>query len=349
MAKINHLDFLNLLCKNKSIIDEAYKRKKINFTPPSELVEIGFFQKVGKYYYINSTYINLIDTILKRAEIGDIAEDFDKELKRLSEYKKEYKEKKSAYLAEIIDKLLVKIYQGMQNRDSRLLSLIEKLEKEDNELDFLIKEANRIVSDIKEINEKNSLIYKEFQEFMEFEEFREFVSVALNGMTIFIENSILYLNRLSDFIIQTKRKREFNKKLSKIADMILNEDIRIDDYLTTKTFPFRQRISPFEDIEKINVKKAKKIVGNFKRKKEMKEIYIKNIDNEIIYIPDIKNIIQKIEGSEDIFETIINLIPKNDINESVRIFMHIINHYDEKIEYKDKFNSYNIRVVKWKN
>jgi hypothetical protein len=47
---MKHIELLNLICRNRKIIDEAYKQKKL-FSVPNELVEIGLFNKIGGKIY----------------------------------------------------------------------------------------------------------------------------------------------------------------------------------------------------------------------------------------------------------------------------------------------------------
>jgi len=153
---MKHIKLLNLLCKHRKILDEAYKQKKL-ISVPIELVNIGLFNKVGSFYYINEVYFNFVDTLLARADFSYVAEDFEKEIKILIELKEEFKLNKSIAIKDIIFLLLNKIYQGMKNRDKRVLALIEKLENDEvSELEFLIKEAKRILEDVSEIMQKRS-------------------------------------------------------------------------------------------------------------------------------------------------------------------------------------------------
>ncbi|WP_457565124.1 hypothetical protein, partial [Caminibacter sp.] len=79
---MRHIELLNLLCRYRKIIDEAYKHKKI-ISAPKELVQIGLFSKIGNFYYINEIYLNFVDTLLARADFSYVAEDFEKEIKKL--------------------------------------------------------------------------------------------------------------------------------------------------------------------------------------------------------------------------------------------------------------------------
>ena len=347
---MKHIEFLNLLCKNRKILDEGYKNKKL-ISVPDELLKIGLFNKVGEYFYINEAYLNFVDTFLARADFSYIAEDFDEEIKKILSLKEEYKLKKSSLISDIIFKLLNKIYQGMINRDKRVKALIENLEDDDkSELDFLIKEAKNILARISEIIEKNREIYIVFEDFLEFNEFEDFVKDILFDLISLNQNIDGYLKRLQEFISQTEKKRQFNQKLFKISNMILNEDNRIDNFLISKKFVYKQKIIPLADISYLNSNKLKNILGELKREKVVKKGKIKKIE-EVINLIDIKKLLEYVKGSEDIFKTILEYIGKLDkelINESVRVFVYILNHYDKYLEYEKEYNEFNVKVVKWK-
>jgi hypothetical protein len=348
---MKHIELLSLLCKNKKLLDEAYKQKRLLFVP-SELVEIGLFSKVGGYYYLNDVYLNFVDTLLARADFSYVAEDFDKELKKLLELKEDYRVSKNIYLKDAIFSLLNRIYQGMKNRDKKLLSLIENLEGDDvSELDVLIKEAKRILTSIEEIMQKNSQISKVFEEFEKFDEFGEFVGDALVDVIKLNQNIDLYLKRIKEFISQSEKKRKFNQKLNKVALMILKEDKRIDEFLASKRFVYKGKISPLVDTTYLNYQRAKEIIGSVKKEKSVKKISVKKDLKEVVELINLKELLDRVKGSEDIFKTIIEYIGKVDrelLNESVRVFVYILNEYDKELIYTDEFNEFNVRVVRWR-
>jgi len=346
---MKHIELLNLICKYKRIIDEGYKHKKL-LSVPDELFKVGIFNKIGGYFYINEAYLNFVDTFLIRADFSYIAEDFEEEIKKLISLKAEYSLKKTSFISELIFKLLNKIYQGMLNRDKRVKALIENLENDDNsELDFLIKEAKSILNRISEIIEKNKEIYIVFEEFLEYEEFSDFVKDILVDVIYLNQNIDSYLKRVSEFISQTERKRKFNQKLFKIANMILNEDIEIDKFLSSKRFIYKQKITPLPDLTYLDTNKIQKII-TLKKEKVIKKSKPKHIE-EVINLIDIKRLLKFIKESDDIFKSIIEYVGKVDrelLNESVRVFVYILNHYDKNLEYKKEYNEFNVRVVKWK-
>jgi hypothetical protein len=348
---MKHIELLNLLCRHKKLIDQAYKEKKL-LSVPFELEEIGLFNKIGGYYYLNEVYFNFIDTLLARADFSYVAEDFEKEIKKLLDIKNEYKITKSNYLRELIFKFLNKIYQGMKNRDKRLLGLIEKLENDEiSELDFLIKEAKHILSSVEEIMLKNEKIMEVFEGFLEYGEFRNYIKDILLDVIHLNQNIDNYLKRLREFISQTEKKRRFNQKLFKVAHLILNEDGIIENFLTTKRFVFKQKIEFVPDSAYVDYEKAKKIIGKFTKPKKIKKSHVKRDLQEVINLIDLKGLIDFIKGSDDIFKSIIKYIGKIDkelLNESVRVFVYILNQYDKQLNYTKKYNEYNIRVVKWK-
>jgi len=348
---MKHIELLNLLCRHRKLLDEAYKNRKLLSIPP-ELAEIGLFNKVGGYYYLNEIYYTFVDTLLARADFSYIAEDFEKELKKLIELKEEYKHNKTSYLRDLIFKLLNTIYQGMKNRDKRLLGLVEKLENDEvSELEFLIKEAKNILADVEEIMQKNESIVSVFEEVMKFPDFREFIKDVLLEVIYLNENVDSYLKRLREFISQTERKRVFNQKLNKIAHMIINEDAKIDNFLITKKFVFKRKIEYVPDSAYVNYDKVKEIVGKFTKERKIKHSHIKRDLQEVIALIDLKGLLHYVKGSEDLFKSIIEYVGKIDrelLNESVRVFVYILNHYDKEVVYTKDYNEFNVRVVKWK-
>jgi hypothetical protein len=186
---------------------------------------------------------------------------------------------------------------------------------------------------------------------LDFEDFREFIKDVLLDVIYLNQNIDSYLKRLREFISQTERKRRFNQKLFKIAHLILNEDNKIDDFLITKRFVFKQKIEPVADSAYIEYERVKKIIGKFSKEKKIKESQVKRELQEVINLIDLKGLLKYIQGSEDIFRSIIKYVGKIDkelLNESVRVFVYIINHYDKNLFYTKEYNEYNVRIVKWK-
>jgi len=317
----------------------------------NELVNIGLFSKVGGYYYLNEVYLNFVDTLLARADFSYIAEDFEEEVKKLLSLKEEYKLKSSKVIYELIIKLFNKIYQGMINRDKRVKALIENLENDsESELDFLISEAKNILARITEIMDKNEKIYLVFEGFLEFNEFSDFIKDILFELVLLNQNIDSYLKRLQEFIAQTEKKRRFNQKLFKLAADILNEKAEIDNFLMTKKFVYKQKIRYFPDSAYIDFSKIKKIIGEIKKEKVIKKSEVKTFE-EVINLIDIKKLIKYIDGSEDIFKSIIEYVGEIDrelLNESVRVFVYILNHFDKNLEYTKEYNQFNVKVVRWK-
>ena len=118
---MKHIELLNLICKHKKIFDEAYKNKKI-ISAPKELVQTGLFIKIDEYYYLNEIYINFANTLLARSEIDFIFEDFEKELKRVIEYKNEYFVTKNGFYLDFLYNLSNRIFQGMKNKIKKILN-----------------------------------------------------------------------------------------------------------------------------------------------------------------------------------------------------------------------------------
>jgi hypothetical protein len=346
---MKHIELLNLICKHKKIIDEAYRHKKL-LSVPGELVEIGLFSKIGGYYYLNEAYFNFVDTLLARADFAYVIEDFDKELKKLLELKQEWETTKNSYIKDLIFKMINRIYQGMKNRDKRVKALIDKLENDlVSDLDLLIKEARSILNSIEEIIIKNEDIVKVIEEFLH-TEFREFVSDVLLDIIHLNQNIDSYLKRIRDFISQTEKKRLFNQRLFKIARMILNEDSRIDEFLKDKKFVYKHKIEVVPDSTYIRYSRLKNILKDIGIKKKVKKSKVRKLE-EVIELINLKELLKTLKGSQDIFKSIIDYVGKVDkelLNESVRVFVYILNHYDKELIYTKEYNEFNVRIVKWR-
>jgi len=345
---MKHIELLNLLCRYKKIIDAGYKEKKL-ISVPKELVEVGIFNKIDNYYYINDLYLDFVNTLLARSDISYVFEDYEKELKRLIEYKEEYKVTKNSFYIDGMYKLVNKIFQGMQNRDKMILSLILGFERDNiSDIDILIKEAKRILEEIESLIDSNAKIVDVFEE-VKNTPLKEFIKDILVAVVKLNRNIEKYLIRLKEFIIQTEKKRQFNKKLYKIADMILKEDKKIDDFLVTKNFVFKEKIVVIPDV--VDYELVKRIIGRVSVKKEAKKTLPKKPIEEVIELIDIKKLVSNLDGSEDLFKSIINYIDKkNDklLSESIRVFVYVLNHYDKNIIYTKNYNEFNVRICKWK-
>jgi len=350
---VKHLELLNLLCRHRRVIDEAYKdpHRRVEMVPP-QLLEVGLFLKIGEYYYLNELYINFIDTLLARADLSYIATDFEKELNRLNQLKEEYQFRRRPFTQRLIFQLLNQIYQGMKNRDRRLGGLIENLERDQfSDLEFLLKEARKILEGIGEVMERDREIVAIFEEFMDFPEFREFIKDIFLDLLHLNRNIDGYLKRLREFISQTEKKRRFNRKLFKTAQMILNEDSRVEEFLTKKMFRIQKKMEYVPDIAYINYNRVKRIVGSLTRPRKVKKTTVKRELEEVISLIDLKTLLTKVQGSSDIFKSVVEHIGKIDrelLNESVRVFVYLLNHYDKELIYTPHYNEFNVRIVQWK-
>ena len=344
---MKHLEFLNLLCKYRKIINEGYIRSKL-ISIPNELEEVGLFKKIGNYYYLNDSYKNFVNTILQRVDFDYIVEDLEKEIKRVEFLKEEFFNTSSLFVLEQLKNMVLKIFQTIQNRDKSLNSVLNMLEKDNKaSLDFLIKEAKRIVNDI-EIASKNNIkiitIFDDLKSIPDLSSIIKDIKYDIVELNIRLDS---YLKRLKDFISQTERKRAFNQKLNRVALMILREDKKIDDILINKDFVVSKKIEVVADI--IDSKKVNKIF-NFTIQKEKKTSSKKRELKEVIELVDINKLIDFVKGSEDIYLSILEYLKfkKELLNESVRVFVYILNNYDKNLVYSKEYNKYGVRIVKWK-
>jgi len=345
---MKHIELLNLICRYKNVIDEGYRNKKLSFVD-EKLVEIGLFTRIGEFYYINDSYIEFVNTLLHRADLNYIIEDFSKEVKRLIELKNNYLIKKDTFTYKLINSMILKIYQGLQNRDKNILALIETLENDKiSELDVLINEAKRILSEIEESIETNELIVKTLEEIEKIEEFKNIVFSVIFDIIKLNEHIDGYLKRIREFIHQTEQKRRYNQKLFKLSRMILEESVIIDNLLSSKDFVYKYKINYLAD--KLNRKKLKSIISKVLIPRVSKKEKVKTPIEEVVKLIDINSLIKKLHSSNDIFSDIVNYLRDYPefISEALRVYVYVINHFDENITYTDEFNKYNVRIVKWK-
>ena len=345
---MKHIELLNLICRYKQVIDDGYRNKKLQYVD-EKLVEVGLFYKIGELYYINDSYVEFVNTLLNRADLNYIIEDFSKEVKRLIELKENYLIKKDNFTFKLINSMILKIYQGLQNRDKNILSLIESLENDKiSDLDILINEAKRVLSEIEESINTNELIIKTLDEIEKIEEFKNIIFSVIYDIIILNQNIDGYLKRIREFIHQTEQKRRYNQKLFKLSTMILEESTIVDNLLASKDFAYKFKVDVVAD--KLNRKKLKSFFSKLYIDRESKKTQVKTPIEEVVRIIDINALIKELNNSQDIFSDVLEYLKDYPefISEALRVYVYIINHYDKNIVYTNEYNKYNVRIVKWK-
>jgi hypothetical protein len=189
--------------------------------------------------------------------------------------------------------------------------------------------------------------------------FLEMISFAIFELNNNIKEK--HLKRLEEFISQTKREREFDKKVMKTITAILNEKEEIDEFLKKyMIFPYKENIVCYPQEEEIETEKVKKILGSEYVKKEEKQTLIefnKNKNKEHIVIINSNKIKEYIQNkkSEDIFTDIYYYIKENYnvkdeeiFGESLGEFIHFLNKFGNKnVFFTNKANKFGIRIAKW--
>jgi len=160
---MNHIDLLNLICKNKEIINEAYLNTHLSVVK-DELVRNGLFFKTAKGYRLNKSYVDFINLLLQRVDYSVVFGDYEKEHKELIYAKNRFLDTKNGHFKTQIIQLIEDIHIKFINRDNEIKAMLLKMEHENSlDIDILIEEANRINKKINELIIANEKIHRSFE------------------------------------------------------------------------------------------------------------------------------------------------------------------------------------------
>lgn len=222
---MTHIKLLGVICKHRSVIDDAYNNSVVNDIPV-ELIESGIFRKIGKRYELSDSYTQFANTMLKRIDANYIFGDYAEEQKLLSECKKDYLEKgDKEYLRRIIP-LIKKLYMRLSDRDSAInIKVTNIISDNDLSIDVVIKDAEDIDSRIEELVKANVKIHKLLSSELRglSDEIDELLTEIGIDMYFYAENIHSYTKRLNDFILRTRKRKEQNNKLKSLLNKIFNE------------------------------------------------------------------------------------------------------------------------------
>ena len=358
---MKHIDLLNLLCKNKELINEAYLQGYSTIAN-EELIRAGLFLKTSKGYKLNKSYIDFTDLLLQRVDYSIIFSDYEKEYKELLYAKKRYIQTKQPYFKQKILHLIEDIYLKFINRDNEIKAMLTKMEHEQTlELDILIDEAVRVLQKIKEIVRANERIQKGFSKELfgidnEIDEILDFANVEIFRCIQNIDGYIDWLNR---FIVQTKRKRRQNRALMQLSNQILQEkDLHFINYLNQKhtslLFTIKpQRIKPYPsylDTKKV-ANRLKKAIKTLKIEPKQKAVQIERVKKEPLKAIDLERLLADLHTHKpkDLYSFLLahpefNIFEEKH-KEAFKIFLYLLNYKNIKI--KDGFNQERVRIVEW--
>ena len=363
---MKHSELLKLIHDNREFIDRVYKQNYIQ-NVPQELIDSTLFVKIHDKYKLNKNYLNFVDSVLQRIDYSIIFGDYEKEYKELVKNKKRYLESEDEFYINRIISLIENLYIKFYNRDREIQILLLRLENDTSlEIDKLLEQADDTLEKIDELIDANEKIGDFFRKGLrgvhgEIDTLLQSISV---GMLKFIEKIDDYISEFNQFIIQTKKRRILNKKIIKLSNMILDEQVNdLDEYLTLHykslyfTLPKSQKnkIQTFvqdEDISKIK-KELLQYLSHVEIKKPIKRSIIKEQKHEKLKIVNIDKIMKELEKqkSEDIFLYLLShhefsKYEKSElISEAFKAYLQIIT--DTRVVFGDNFNEFDIKVAKW--
>ena len=351
---------------NKDIIDKTYRDGRIESVNET-LIDSTLFVKISGHYKLNKNYLNFVDSVLQRVDYSIIFGDYEKEYKELVKNKNRYLENKNEHYKTQIINLIETLFFKFLNRDREIQILLLRVENDTSlDIDILIQNANDILEKIDELIEANTKIGHLFR--VDLRHIDSDVDELLSSISVdvlkYIQNIDAYIKQISSFLIQTKNRRIQNKKLTKLANLILDEKThQLDEYLLLHkkhlylsiTKNQRNRLVTYpRDRDAYKISKAVKVIlDGFEVKKKVKTSSIKPQLKQKLDIINIQNILDDLEDKQcgDIFTFIMGhkeLESYEDFKlkeEAFKLFLQITTH--EKLSFTNEFNEFGIKVAKW--
>ena len=362
---MKHINLIELICKNRELIDKAYKEEI--FTIDRELEESTLFIRIGSSYRLNRNYIHFVDSILQRVDYNIIFGDYEKEYKELIKNRDRFLESGKKYYKDSILRLIEDLYSKFLNRDREIQALLLKLENDKSlEIDILIEKSYDILDKINEFIDANRKIGYSFGS--ELRSIDSDIDGLLQEISIdilkFIENIDEYIKRLKQFILQTKQKRQQNRKIIQLSNLILEEKVTtLDEYLSLNidrcfhsvTRNQKNRIYAYPDDKNIRQisKELKKLLKNIDVKKPIKDRPLKKQKKDKLDLIDIDKIIRDLnhEKSSDVFYFIQSHSELKGYNgeslkdEAFKLFLQLS--IEKNMIFNKEFNQYGVRIARW--
>jgi hypothetical protein len=371
---LRHLELIEIIYRNRDIIDQAFKGDIIEF-PPKELVDdVAIFQKVAKRYELNDSYIDFANTMLKKISANYTFGDYNEEIKLLVRLKEDYLQSSNPGILIRMKDLVKTLYKKVEIRDIAINAKVNDIIMDrDSDLEIVLKEAEDVtkrIDDLMDANETNQKVLGvELQELdKDFDQLLTDISIDLYSLS---ENIYGYHQRLSEFILQTEKTKRRNKKVASLGYKILKEDDReLEMLLITRPEKYyhtidsskkgfirhilaKEETSKKEFINNVNsqlnIEQHKKKAPRDDKPYTQEEAgELKGINIKIIQ-KDIAN-----NKPNDIFIFILNHSEidkfKSDNLEIImafKTFMTIVQEGREKIIISDKYNIHKIKEVRW--
>jgi len=346
---MTHLELLNLLCKNRELLNYAYLNNGVE-SVEEKFLEMGLFVKVGNRYLLNQSYLEFVDLVLDRLEYSVVFGDYLKELKELIRYKNFYLKTHKPFYKKRILRLVEDIYKKLYFRDRQIVKRLREMEEEiELDIEVLIQEAKGVLEQLGELIGANAKISQVFRELKELEEFQENIIALEENLYKITTNIENYMAWLETFIIQSKRKRKQNLLLNRVVKDIFQErDFYLEEFLTNNMDKLFLPPSKPKVVTDLNSKWLKPALKHLTLQKP-KPIKAKNRLSspsaqkwDFISVEEIREYLNS-QGSEDIFKTL--LAKGIEEEEAFRLFLHLLSFKNSVIT--SEFNEYGIRIVRW--
>ncbi|MRI82791.1 MAG: hypothetical protein C6I05_05455 [Epsilonproteobacteria bacterium] len=344
---MTHQELLKILYRNRELIDEAYRYGRVDRVD-EELVDIALFLPLGGGYVLNQHYIDFVNSVLDHSDYGVVFGKYTLDLKELVRYRRLYERSGKEIYKEKVAAKIEEIYKRLYFRDRRIKKQIRTLTEEmEGDIDFLIGEADSILDQLTEIMEANRQILTIFFELKELDQnfFQLIRSVEPNLLEI-VKAIGLYMEELRNFILQSRRKREQNRRFKRIARLILEDRaLGLEEFLATMPLYTFKRRRP-----SLLPEPQPWIKGFLARKRKESQ----QLSQEPVTPPrvergkfvDRKRIEEELRGGcDDLFLWLLGRGIEE--REAFGLFLHLLE--DPRATICEGFNNYGVRVVRWQS
>ncbi len=369
---MKHIDLILLLYKHREIINKAYLGESFEDLPKELVKDTLMFQKVGKYYELSDIYLEFANTMLKKVDANYRFGDYNDEIKLLIELKETYQETKDRTILARIKSAVKTLYKKIEQRDILINYRINDIvNNNDLSIELIIKEALDVDERISELivahSENLKILGVELRGLDEgLDEILIDIGLDLIPLT---ENIHIFNNKLSEFILRTKKRKRENKQLMAIANKIIkeqdhelkalllsNHEIYHHTLKNRKNGAIRSFPEPFElkkdsfldllakSLEIQRVEKKAIVSKPYEKSHDVifKSINLKKIEEDI-FVNKPQNIYEFILSHSEIEK----FKPEN--QEKIfafKAYLTIVQNYRENIALEPNYSN-NIKVAKW--
>ncbi len=370
---MKHIELIELLYKNRELIDGAFRGDKIESLPNELIDDAAIFQKVAKQYELSDTYVQFANAILKRIDANYTFGDYNEEIKLLVRHKSDYLETNDKELLQRIKGLVSTLYKKIEQRDVLINARINDIVNDnDLSIELIIKDAidvdNRVSELIDAHSENLKILSKELRG-LDGELDDMLVDIGID-MLPFTENIHTYNKRLSDFILRTEKRKVQNKKLSSLSNKIIKEqDETLKSLLLSHSQVYHHTLkdrksanvkhlpSPIELHKSSFIDALSKVllIKKVQRKTHTTKPYetSKSVELKSIKLEKIQKDIFK-DKPKDIYSYIlehqeIKKFAEDNLSDTYafKTYLSIVQNNRENIVLDKKFNNSNIKVAKW--